>query len=318
MKLKNTLIAFSLIIGSTVISLLAIYWILEFMGINVDRQLWLTRTQLFGPEKVGIWQADPLFGWSHIPNSTGRHRKPTDFDVFYHIDSFGHRITSASDELPKILLLGGSFTFGHGVKDNEAYPARLQQHWPTYKIINAAVNGWGTSQALLKLTQQLKQEPTIRLVIYGFMTHHLQRNYLRQSWLKQMMKNRQRRNPYFKLEKGELVFQGLADYEKDGQPASIELDRMELMMTHKLLERIKQICDAQSIPILFVYLPDGTQNHLYTDLAAIFDHAVDLRPIVNYSENRFVYDYHLNATGHRLIAQALQTFLEEKHLVEAQ
>jgi len=315
MNLKNTLIAFFLIIGATVIALLAVYWILEAMGINVERQLWLTRNQLFGPEKVGIWQTDPLFGWSHKPNSTGLHRKPSDFDVYYHIDPFGHRITSAGYHLPKILLLGGSFTFGHGVKDDEAYPARLQQHWPDYKIINASVNGWGSTQALLKLEQQLEQHSDIRLVIYAFMTHHLQRNYLRKSWLKQMMKNRQRHNPYFKLEQGKLVFQGLADYEQDGLPAGIELDRMEFIMTLKLLEKIKQLCQAHSIPILFIYLPDGSQNNLQVHFVKIFDQAVDLRTIVNYSQNRFVYDYHLTATGHRLIAEALQAILKKKRLI---
>jgi hypothetical protein len=310
---KNKAVGLLLVVISTLLTLLIAYWVLESAGINIERQLWLLRNQIFGLEKVGIWQDDPIFGWTNKPNGRGRHRKLPDFDVEYHTDKSKHRITSASDRLPKILFLGGSFTFGHGVKDNESYPAALQQKWLHYKIINAAVNGWGTTQALLKLEEQLKLNNDIRLVVYGFITHHLQRNFLRKSWLEQLMVKRKRRNPYFKLLNGELVFQGLADNKQHGMPDGAELDAMELILTLKMLERMQNLCQARHISMLFLYLPDGSYNGLQADFTKIFaqDFFFDIRPVVEYSKIRFVYDYHPTAEGHRLIAEAIQPVLEK-------
>jgi lysophospholipase L1-like esterase len=290
-----------------------VYWILGFVGIDLERQIWLLQRQLFGPAKVGIWQDNPIFGWTNKPNAVGRHRKPPDFDVQYHTDKYKHRITVTSYQLPKLLFLGGSFTFGHGVEDDEPYPAVLQKRWPQYKIINGAVNAWGTTQALLKLKEQLKRHDDIRLVVYGFITHHLYRNFLRKSWLKQIAVNRNRRNPYFNLVNGQLVFQGLADYKRDGMLDGIEVAAMEITMTLKMLEKMKNLCQRSAISLLLLYLPDGSSNKLPQHFMKIFepDFYLDLRQVVNYSKNKFVYDYHPTAKGHRLIADGIQPVLEK-------
>lgn len=188
----------------------------HLLGFDLERQFWLAKTRLFGKEPVGIWREDSRYGWSHEPNSTGRHREVPDFDVPYHIDSNGRRRTLGAANHParKILFLGGSFTFGHGVEDGEPYPALLQQQWPELECINAGVNAWGTTQALLTLQDEFEKGERFDLVVYGFISHHVSRNHLRRSWLDVLQAGRDRRNPWFALEGEELRMLSLHFYER--------------------------------------------------------------------------------------------------------
>ncbi len=305
--LKKIFMNSFLVIFFSSLTLLASYWALEFSGISVERQWWLTKKQLFGPESVGIWQGDSRLGWKHLKNSTGQHYKPTDFNVTYHIDEYEHRLTAAHYQLPKIVFLGGSFTFGHGVEDNENYPALLQAKLPNYKIINAAVNGWGTTQALLKLETLLTQFDDIQLVVYGFISHHLRRNYLRKSWLSQIMQNRKRHNPYFELVDNQLVFQGLASKDNYIEDSAPELDVLEAKMTLRMIERMQTLCLSRNIPLLLIHLPDESRNTLPTNFRQIVGHeqAIDLRETLDYRQMHYQYDYHPTPQGHQQIANAL-------------
>ncbi len=102
----------------------------------------------------------------------------------YRIDAYGHRVTPGAPEpgAPALIFLGASFTFGHGVEDDETYPALLQQRWPDLRIVNGATNGWGTTQALLSLDEHFEREPRIAGVVYAFITNHLVRNHRRKQW----------------------------------------------------------------------------------------------------------------------------------------
>ena len=66
------------------------------------------------------------------------------------------------------------------------------------------------------MREQLERHDDIKMVVYGFITHHLRRNYLRKSWLEIIDNLRGRRNPFFILEDGNLRFQGLADKDLHG------------------------------------------------------------------------------------------------------
>ena len=178
------------------------YAALLALGVDVSRQLWLAREALLGPESVGIWRDDERLGWAHVAGSQGRQRVVPDFDVTYHIDGEGHRQTpgAPTGEASAVLFLGGSFTFGHGVEDDQAYAARLQAALPEVRVLNAAVNAWGTAHALLKLEQELKQREDIQAVVYGFISHHTKRNYRRKVWLENLMRSRGRRAPMFAVE----------------------------------------------------------------------------------------------------------------------
>ena len=199
--------------------------VLQAAGVNVTWQLWYVANKVLGPTKVGIWQEDPTFGWVHILNSQGRHRKPLAYDVTYTIDAYGHRATNGSYNLPKVLILGDSMTFGQGVEDDEAYPAVLQERLPGYKVINGGVSAWSTTQSLLELQQLLDKHDDIKLVVYAIINADLDRNYLRRSWLEHIQKSRGLQVPYYDIVEGQLVFRGLADPQRDGLDDSKELAR---------------------------------------------------------------------------------------------
>jgi hypothetical protein len=212
------------------------------------------------------------------------------------------------------LFLGGSFAFGHGVEDSEPYPALIQRAWPEYRVANAAVNAWGTTQALLSLEDELARNEQIVLVVYGFITHHHQRNFVRESWLESLMATRKRRNPYFEVDGDRIVFQGLADPVLDGQPDSAELARRELLMTGLLLRDMASLCAERNIPFTVVYLPDGSRDIGISLLnsAVGADAVVDLRPWFDYEDLHFRHDIHLHPQGHRKVAEILRPLLEAR------
>jgi hypothetical protein len=284
--------------------------------LNIDeRRRWQIQRQIFGPEPVGIFQADERLGWRHLPGAEGGQREVPDFDVRYRIDAFGNRLTPGAPPpgAPALIFLGGSFTFGHGVEDGETYPALLQQRWPELRIVNAATNGWGTSQALLALEELLAREPKVAGVVYAFISNHVVRNHLRKEWLVAVDEMQGRRNTHFELVGEDLVFQGLAGPEL-GVEASPEQVRREKRITVALVRALSRRCDEAGVPFLTVYLPDGTRGPIAPLLAKAVgpERLVDLRPELRYGSLHFAHDSHLRPEGHRQLAAALASTLSER------
>ena len=91
-----------------------------------------------------------------------------------------------SDE--KILIVGGSFTQGWGVNDNETFAYKLQNEFTNFKIKNYGQSGYSGVQSYLLLKELLDSEDKIKLVIYGFIDHHEYRNVARGEWLELLLK----------------------------------------------------------------------------------------------------------------------------------
>lgn len=281
---------------------------LAAFGIDVERRVWLARRALLGPEAVGIWQADPRLGWRHTPGAVGRQRVVPDFDVTYRIDEDGGRRTPGRpDSGPAILFLGGSFTFGHGVEDEETYPALLQARWRDHRVVNRATNAWGTAHAVSLLPELLESEPDVALVVYGFITHHLKRNHRSRTWLTQLDEARGRRNPYFAIEDGRLVHRGLADPERDALDDDAELLGLEVNMTAALLYELAKICADHGVPLVVVHLPDGSGSPALRVLEQTLgaERVIDLSRSLDYATLHYPHDLHLTPEGHARVADAL-------------
>jgi len=289
-------------------------WALEAVGVDVRRRLWLARNQLFGQEAVGIWRADDRLGWRHIAGASGRQSSVPDYDVLYRIDAQGHRSISGGPaaHAPSVLFLGGSFTFGHGVEDDETYPAVLQRAWPALRVVNAATNAWGTAHALLALADELAASDDIALVVYGFITDHLRRNHRSAWWLKQLDETRERRNPFFEIDGDALVFRGLADPIRDALPDDRDQRVREVRMTERLLVEMARLCAARGIRLVVVQLPDATGGRAVDVLERSVgrDAVIDLASRLRYQDLRFKHDIHPTPAGHRAVAEALQPRLE--------
>ncbi len=285
-------------------------------GERLNRKLvlkaWYMKNEWLGPAKIGIYHLDDTYGWRHIPSSSGRQFEPYGFNVKYHIDEKGNRVTKGTYDLPKILVLGCSFTFGHGVEDNEAYPMLLSQNFTSNKVVNAATNGWGTVQAWLRLQEELAQNQDIRLVVYGFIGHHRHRNYRRQSWL-DMLGKYGRQNVHVEAENGKIVQHGLSDKSRDGLADESVLVPKEKEVTQLLIAEMKAACDERGIPFLIAYLPDDKGHDFANEIVQTVgsEHFIDLRNSIDYASINNGVDGHPTADGHRQIAEQLAPILQK-------
>lgn len=207
-------------------------------------------------------RADPLLGWSNQPNVIAR-QVNRDFTVSYGIDADGWRrlpISVAAPPAPEIWFLGCSFTFGIGVDDTEAYPYRLAESaWPDFQVRNYATSGWGTVQAYLILKHQLEsREKAPRVVVYGWINNHRQRNYLRRSWFAM---NRAGSLARFDVEDGQLHWKGVVPASEADLEDGPELDEAEYRVTEALIRGMAALSHERGIPFVFLVL-DPTDERI--------------------------------------------------------
>ena len=84
------------------------------------------------------------------------------YDVIYTIDRNGLRVGPTSSEsarVPSVLFLGGSFTFGSGVNDNETMPYVFEEKSQgRFKAFNFGFIGYGPHQMLAILENKLEMD----------------------------------------------------------------------------------------------------------------------------------------------------------------
>ena len=113
---------------------------------------------------------DPYMGWDNLPNiRTGDIRT----------NSAGMRADSEFTFEPKrnrLMILGDSYSFGHGVSNEETYAHILDtEHLPDWDVLNMAVSATGTAQQLIKYERYGKKyKPDV--VILGFYVLNYNRN----------------------------------------------------------------------------------------------------------------------------------------------
>lgn len=93
------------------------------------------------------------------PAYTARITKRTSFTCSTNTERFravGEFSSQPAPGVVRIVAVGDSITFGHGVNDDETYPHLLAQHLgPGYEVINAGVPGEDSDQALMDLTERV-------------------------------------------------------------------------------------------------------------------------------------------------------------------
>jgi GNAT superfamily N-acetyltransferase len=132
-----------------------------------------------------LYRPDPILGYALRPGS---------YDVTlpgglrFHAthDAEGHRATaaaaardhgaSAPGGRPEIWIFGDSFSYGWAVGDEQTYPWLLQSAFPRHRVVNFAVGGYGTLQALLQLEAGLRSHPHPALVVLAHNFFHDPRN----------------------------------------------------------------------------------------------------------------------------------------------
>lgn len=103
------------------------------------------------------------------------------FDVRYGYDARGRRVTPADNGEPRaeLLLFGCSYTFGHGLENEETWAWRLGALLgPEWRVSNYANNGFGAQQMLSLLEEKAVEPPVApaRASLFLAIEHHLRRN----------------------------------------------------------------------------------------------------------------------------------------------
>ncbi|BBM87405.1 SGNH/GDSL hydrolase family protein [Candidatus Uabimicrobium amorphum] len=173
----------------------------------------------------------------------------------------------------KIICIGGSYTQGWAISDNETYPWKIQKKFRNFDVLNYGTSGYGTYQSLLLLKNIIPKTKSPKIVIYGFIDHHEQRNIARQDWLL-LLSNLSKRNhiytPYVSLAKNKkLAFHPPEKYPKwpfSHYSSFISMvnrkyvyiktmsRRHQRKITKELLSLMNKYCDRSNIILLIAIL----------------------------------------------------------------
>lgn len=207
------------------------------------------------PDRVKFLEADQKKGWVHIP---GTYQYPVNTwgdTMNLVINEQRERITKtepAREGLKKILLLGGSFTQGMGLDDEQTFAWKLQENFPSVDFRNLGVGAYGTYQSLLVLEEQLKNVEKPLAVIYGFIDNHKMRNVSESDWLISLSINAKYSNielvlPYVSLRENGTLYYGKT-------PEIIEVPMADRLVISFMVQRIinkflgrKRIRDADRV-----------------------------------------------------------------------
>ena len=277
---------FTLSCCATLVGLVAVFLV------GRDTFIFFGWSYLHGDRPLGIHLRDPRYCYRHQPGAAVVHTQP-EFKARYTIDALGDRVTpTPASSAGHVTILGCSFTFGHGVGDRQHYPYLLgQDHWPRIKVRNRAVMGWGTSQALLTLEQELQQKDLPRLVLYAWMRDHLYRPYRMDYCLK--------------------IAPERIDQFLEGQPEDEHV--VNQIKGAVLIKEMARLCRKKGVPFRVLILsspsvfPGQNERDEYGAMKRLLDRHevpyVDLSAVAPQSFYRF--DKHPTAAWHRKVAAAI-------------
>lgn len=148
----------------------------------------------------GFMRYHAQLGWSLSPGWTGQHRH-YDYQATYNVGPDGFRLQSESlstgADVPRIAVLGDSYTFGLGVEDDETFTAILNSRGEG-QYLNYGVPGTSTDQHLLLLDALLSGRPPDRVLLVIYLPNDILDNTLEYPLQADQAK------PRYLLENGEL------------------------------------------------------------------------------------------------------------------
>ncbi|RBP52961.1 hypothetical protein [Arenicella xantha] len=183
-----------------ILSFVGLYAMITFIGLELSLrflgfQPHMSRKSLEGPI---YHQEDLELGWKFAP---GQYDVPVNrwgHSMHASILPEGGRATTSEDRpegLEKLVFIGGSFTFGSGLNDDQVFTWKLQSRFKNLDIRNLGVGAYGTYQSLIVLEQELKKEDKPKAVIYGYIGAHRFRNVAHPRWLQLVHYNSRKVHP---------------------------------------------------------------------------------------------------------------------------
>ncbi len=202
-------VMFSLV--ALLVSILLMIVFTEILLRSLGRNPWRFRD--FSKESL-ILEPDPVLGWKNKP---GIYTK-------WHVDNVkvtiwpdGSRATQPQRQKKdkQIVIVGGSFTFGWAISDNQTFAWKLQQEFPSIEFLNYGTGGYGTYQSLLILEKVFAGQSTPpAMVLYAFCDFHEGRNVATSQWLINLRKSSKRGHvylPYCTLDRNKKLVRHLPE-----------------------------------------------------------------------------------------------------------
>ena len=115
---------------------------------------------------------------------------------------------SILDSRQKLLFMGGSFTQGQAISDSSTMTWKVQKIFPEFEVLNAGTSAYGTYQSLLFMEQLLPQLENTKVVFYGMIEHHLERNIAPANWVDLLLSAAKRKEvfvPYVSIHEDQLI-----------------------------------------------------------------------------------------------------------------
>ena len=316
---------------SIIISLLILEALLRISGFVPWKNIILNEQQIF--------KFDPILGWkakagSYVIkpiNQSGKKFKMT-------FEKNGQRITGNNNiENNNILFIGGSFTQGWGVNDEDTFSSKLQRKYKKYKVHNFGQGGYGSVQSLLMLKEQIPKMKTPKLVIYGFIAHHEYRNVARARWLRTLAKYSKRghvKTPYGYISKeNELFIHPPVGYlnlplrEVSSLITLIEKIYMKLKtkkrkkqqktVTKEIILKMKTISNKYNANFILLVLDmddaalkNNYENFLLKNKVKFLNCSVPMT-----GEMILPGDYHPSEKGHEYYSECLSDYIKEKKII---
>jgi hypothetical protein len=136
-----------------------------------------------------LHHADPMIGWLLSSSPIQYEHRLVDskgnvqYDVVYSIAGEQRRTSEHPPSAPLLIASGCSFTFGHGLNDQDTWPWLLQEELPEYHVANVGTMAYGTDQALMAAERLIQKNPgRTAAVVLGFADFQVERNRSTQAW----------------------------------------------------------------------------------------------------------------------------------------
>ena len=135
----------------------------------------LARLNAAGLDDFRAKSGDPVTGWHSYGPAVHKEDNCLGESISYSYDESGARIHERFDPAAtEIVIVGDSYTRGDEVADNETYPAQLARLLEV-SVANHGVGGYGPTQAVLNLQENIARYPRTRVVVLGIMYENLYR-----------------------------------------------------------------------------------------------------------------------------------------------
>ena len=284
-----------------------------------------------------IYRFDNELGWISKSGKFSMSVSKSNKDIFeMTIENDSSRKIYGNPAENKILFLGGSFTQGWGVNDNETFTNNVQKDFKNYQIKNFGQGGYGSVQSYLLLKRLYDEGAKPKLVVYSFIDHHEYRNVARGEWLRLLLKYSNSghetppRVPFATVGKNNLInFHKPVAYPMFPLRETLSLvnflefnyakittkrrKKMQKDVLRKLLLEMKKISDTTNSVFLFVNLKSEISEHENF----LINHRINYVDCnIKLSEDTLLDgDYHPNVKAHVLYSRCITSYLKRNNLL---